>query len=208
MQTPTPPNKRHYPWIALFVSILGFCALFVALSFTSCGSSNAIAALDPTEHLPGGETTNRLLMGSNAFIRPARNLSEKHETMFYSGNSWFNQSWVEAPASATTRDGLGPLYNATSCSSCHFKDGRGKALEPGEPGVSGLLFRISIPGDLPSGAPMPAPVYGNQLQDFGVSGVRGEGKMHVVWEEIPGQYDDGTPSSRATPSLNRYGYAS
>ena len=43
---------------------------------------------------------------------------------FAVGNSFFNRNWVTAPASTTGRDGLGPTFNAQSCSSCHFKDGR------------------------------------------------------------------------------------
>ena len=79
-----------------------------------------IAEVQPSEIFPGGDTTNRLLMGSNAFIRPAANFSQENEALFYSGNSWFNQNFVEAPATTRTRDGLGPLFNAKSCSGCHF----------------------------------------------------------------------------------------
>ena len=190
------------PLIRLILSGLIVIGTLALTLYCTPGTPYPIADLDPTEHLPGGATTNTLLMGSNAFIRPARNLSDEHEAMFYSGNSWFNQSWVEAPASAITRDGLGPLYNATSCSSCHFKDGRGKALEPEINEISGVLFRISIPGEMEDGSPMPDPVYGDQLQDFGIRGVPGEGTIHAEWEERPGQYDDGTPYSLRHPTYS------
>jgi len=44
------------------------------------------------------------------------------------GRSFFEDPWVAAPASTTLRDGLGPLYNAHACASCHRDAGR--ALPP------------------------------------------------------------------------------
>lgn len=170
------------------------------VSCDGSGSDYPVAGLDPTEIFPGGETTNRLLMGSNAFIRPASNLTPNNEAMFYSGNSWFNQSWVEAPASAQTRDGLGPLYNATSCSGCHFKDGRGRALEGSGLEPLGILFRLSIPGLTEEGFVTPEPTYGDQLQPFSILHVESEAKMHVQWDEIDGKYADGTTYSLRKPT--------
>ena len=51
----------------------------------------------------------------NAFGQPIPGLAREHELMFFVGNSFFNQNWVTAPASATARDGLGPFFNARSC---------------------------------------------------------------------------------------------
>ena len=180
------------------------------VGLTSCVCSPSflsdLADIDPSEAFPGGETTGRVLMKSNAFISPAANLSTSNEALFYAGNSWFNQSWVIAPASATTRDGLGPLYNAVSCSSCHFKDGRGRAYD-GE-GVSGVLMRLSVPGLQEDGAPTPDPHYGTQLQDFAVPGVMAEGKLRVEWEERVGHYADGTEYSLRHPtySIDHWAY--
>src|SRR6187200_3702559 len=146
---------------------------------------------DPAQRLPGGDTTNALLLGGNAFTRPAMNISEEHELAFYTGNSFFNQSWVQAPASTDSRDGLGPLFNARSCASCHFKDGRGSPpLEEGEEFL-GILLRLSVPGSDAGGAPEPDPDYGGQLQPFAINGVEPEGKPRVTYEEQSGTYDDG-----------------
>ena len=175
----------------------------LAVGLASCVCSpppqfDDLADLDPSEEFPGGDTTNKLLMGSNAFISPASNLSPENEALFFSGNSWFNQSWVIAPASATTRDGLGPLYNAVSCSSCHFKDGRGRAFS--NDGVSGVLMRISRPGQDADGESIPDPHYGTQLQDHAIGGVMPEGTLEVRWEERPGKYADGTSYSLRYPT--------
>src|SRR5215471_5382971 len=35
------------------------------------------------------------------------------------GRALFAFSWVSAPASTKSADGLGPLYNARSCAACH-----------------------------------------------------------------------------------------
>ena len=103
----------------------------------------------------------------NAFGQPIPGLEREQELMFFVGNSFFNQNWVTAPASTTARDGLGPFFNARSCASCHFKDGRGRAPEEvGE--VSGLLIRLGMPGEDVHGAPLPEPNYGTQFQDNAV----------------------------------------
>jgi len=138
------------------------------------------------------------MLGSNAFIRPVANIIDDHEGLFYSGNSLFNRPWVEAPASVKSRDGLGPLFNARSCSACHLKDGRGKPPEgPNEP-LLGYLLRISIASD--NGA-IPHSAYGNQLQPFSVGDVPPEATPRVSYEEVAGAYDDGTPYSLLKPSI-------
>jgi CxxC motif-containing protein (DUF1111 family) len=161
------------------------------------GCGQASPELDATEvddeavWLPGGETTNALLAGTNAFTRHADNITEEHEPLFFAGNSLFNQSWVQAPASTESRDGVGPLFNARSCAACHFKDGRGRPpLEPGE-SFLGILLRLSVPGDNPDEAGEPHPAYGGQLQPFSISDVASEGSPRIEYATLEGFYDDG-----------------
>lgn len=157
-----------------------------------------LAAVEEGEWLPGGDTTNTLLLGTNAFLRPAANLSDDHESSFYSGNSYFNQGWIEAPASTATRDGLGPLFNATSCSGCHFRDGRAAPPDDGQGPFVGLLLRISVMGD--DGIPVPDPVYGGQLQDQANPGFVPEVLASIQVTEEPGTYPDGTSYSLGAPT--------
>jgi CxxC motif-containing protein (DUF1111 family) len=158
-----------------------------------------LAEVEEGEDLPGGDGTNRLLLGSNAFIKQSANLSDENEGLFFSGNSFFNQNWVEAPASTQSRDGLGPYFNARSCSSCHFKDGRGHpGLNPGD-NPEGLLLRLSIPGVSDIGAPLPEPNYGGQLQDFALPKLVPEGKISIDYVEIKGSYSDGEPYTLLEP---------
>jgi hypothetical protein len=81
-----------------------------------------------------------------------------HEAAFYSGNSFFNQAWVEAPASTTARDGLGPLFNARSCSGCHFRGwARAAVRRMRRSRFVGLLLRLSVAGQGAHGAPYAGP---------------------------------------------------
>ena len=157
-------------------------------------------APDPEERLPGGDTTNALLLGSNAFTRPAHNVSEEHELAFYTGNSFFNQSWVQAPSSTEARDGLGPLFNARSCAACHFKDGRGRPPLQEDEGFLGLLLRLSVPDEDDSSVFVPEPSYGGQLQPLAINGVNPEGTPRVTYSERIGHYADGESYTLLVPS--------
>lgn len=162
-----------------------------------------LALLEDGEWLPGGEAgTNTLLGGSNSFIMPMPGLSDDDELLFYSGNSYFNQSWVEAPSSTEARDGLGPLFNARSCSGCHFKDGRAQPPEDGEAPFEGLLLRLSIDDE-----GTPDPVYGAQVQDNANPGHEPEMAPRITWEEVAGSYPDGTPYSLLSPTYHLEGAA-
>lgn len=173
--------------------------LLAALAVGCSAGSTGLAPLEPGEELPGGDTTNTLLLGTNAYIRHAQNITPEHEAMFFTGNSFFNQGWVQAPSSTETRDGLGPLFNARSCAACHFKDGRG-APPKGDEDFVGLLLRLSVAGEGPHGEAVPDPNYGGQLQPFGILGVPGEGRPYIEREEVPGEYGDGTPFSLEQPT--------
>ncbi|HLT39802.1 MAG TPA: di-heme oxidoredictase family protein [Enhygromyxa sp.] len=157
-------------------------------------------APEPGEALSGGETTV-FESGARAFMLSARNLDPAHQREFFVGNSFFNKNWVIAPSSTTARDGLGPTFNARSCSACHFKDGRGRPpLDADEPMLS-MLVRLSVPGVDAHGGPLPEPNYGGQLQPDAIPGVAPEGRAVVHWQELPGSYADGEPFSLRRPTL-------
>ncbi len=167
----------------------------------ACGApaASVSADLEDGEWLPGGDTTNTLLFGTNAFSRPADNITEEHETQFYSGNAFFNDPWVQAPSSTMSRDGLGPLFNARSCAACHFKDGRGRPpLEEGEEFI-GVLFRLRV-GFSDEGEPLPHEKYGGQIQPFSIPDVAPEGTPRVTYEEMSGKYPDGATYSLSAPA--------
>lgn len=137
----------------------------------------------------------------NAFGQPIPGLERQQELLFFVGNSFFNQNWVTAPASTTARDGLGPHFNARSCSSCHFKDGRGRPPEFHGEAPTGLLLRLGINERDINGARLAEPSYGLQFQDHAIEGVPKEGDLKILYEELAGEYPDGTPFSLRKPVI-------
>lgn len=185
-----------------------FLLVFYALSFIQCADDDVmieepvIPGAEEGEALSGGQATV-FDISQNAFGFQAPGLENQEQLLFFVGNSFFNQNWVSAPASTTARDGLGPFFNARSCASCHFKDGRGEPTigETDQRG-RGLLLRISIPGENPHGGPLPEPIYGNQIQDKSIQGVTKQARFEIQYTEQPGTYPDGETFSLRAPSYN------
>ncbi len=171
-----------------------------ALGLGCSGPAPAPApATDDSVALSGGEGT-AFVASKNAFAQPAQNLSQERRDAFFDGNALFNRNWTTAPASTSATDGLGPTFNARSCSSCHFKDGRGRPpFDENEP-MSSMLIRLSVPGADEHGGPLPEPTYGGQLNPLGILDVPGEGDPRVVSQLVTGKYDDGTAYELAVPS--------
>jgi CxxC motif-containing protein (DUF1111 family) len=154
-------------------------------------------ALASGEELPGGAATtlaSPTLPG--IFSHSSANMGFAKELDFKIGNGLFRRQWVSAPSSTRTANGLGPLFNARGCQSCHLKDGRGHP--PRSPAIEdrsvSMFLRLSIPpgtdeqrDTVRSGrtAVIPEPTYGTQLQELGIQGHLGEGRMIVTYEEIP-----------------------
>lgn len=136
----------------------------------------------------GGTSVNDFSPTAFSQVNPA--LKGKDELDFFVGDSFFNQNWVAAPASAKARDGLGPLLNAKSCSGCHNKDGRGLPMLNSGDISKGFLMRISIPGENKKGGPKPHPQYGDQWQDQAIDGTQ-EGKINITYTYKTIYYDDG-----------------
>jgi CxxC motif-containing protein (DUF1111 family) len=134
----------------------------------------------------------------HAFSRPAPNLSVAQRGQFFIGNAFFNSPWVVAPASASARDGLGPLFNARSCDACHNNDGRGRPPVKDEQPVSLVLqFATSTPGD--NNEPQADPRYGVNFNPFAIGGMPAEGKARIRHHEIKGEYGDGTAYTLLAP---------
>ena len=135
----------------------------------------------------------------NAFAQPVPGLEREQNLLFFVGNSFFNQNWVTAPSSTDARDGLGPLFNARSCAGCHFKDGRGRAPNFSGESPTGFLLRLSIPQRDVTGAYLPDPLYGDQLQERAIEGVPVEGSVVISYSEITGTFADGRSYSLRRP---------
>ncbi len=171
------PAPRKRAW--LLVGLVSGLALAALVFLAWPRATDDLLVLES-----GGEGTTASA-DLNAFGDSARNLTNDERRRFEVGDSFFTQNWVTAPSSTDARDGLGPLLNAQSCSSCHLRDGRGTpdGVEPG------LLFRLSVAAgdDL-----APDPSYGDQIQDRAILGVPAEATIRTVYMEETGTYEDGT----------------
>lgn len=199
-----PKAKRLAP-------AMGAIALGAA-AFALIGHADADP--DPLGELTGGATTVHTT-GKNAFSFPLANLDDAERTRFAIGNSFFKRNWVEAPASTTARDGLGPHFIARSCAGCHVMDGRGappdwkKTLGPEPEPTVALLFRLSVPGTpAPHDGVVPEPTYGDQFNNAGIQGVKAEGTVRIRSTPVHGRFADGTRYTLQQPvySFTDLGY--
>ncbi|NUY82052.1 c-type cytochrome [Flavobacterium sp. MAH-1] len=164
------------------------------LSVSACSDSDSdYQPLTPEEgeQFSGGSSTV-FNSTEEAFGFASSAITPDQASDFGVGNSFFRQNWVMAPSSTTARDGLGPFYNAISCASCHFKDGRGRPPSfDGEFG-KGLLLRLSVAGTDAFGGQLPDPIYGGQLQDKAIFGQTAKGDYTISYETIIETLADGT----------------
>lgn len=136
----------------------------------------------------GGKTTV-FLSSSNSFGTPAPNLSSNGLNTHLEGDFQFEAAFVTAPAEIN--GGIGPIFNNSSCVSCHPKDGR--ARFPNDINeLSGFFLRASMPGNNEVGGPIPVPNFGTQLQNQSIFQVQPEVQFEVTYTPIEEVFTDGT----------------
>ena len=172
-------------------------AAVLALCLTT---ARGASASDAGAGTPGGSTT--LPPGRRPGLdEPFANLSLDERFAIAPGTRVFRDPWIAAPATTTARDGLGPLYNAHACVSCHPAAGAVCSTRTvRRPSRSSCAW----PGNAPdSGAVEPDPVYGDQLQTRGLAlatpGAVAEGAIDVTWATERGAFADGTPYELRRP---------
>ena len=114
---------------------------------------------------------------SKLLLKPIDGLNNEQTDIFMLGRSFFNIPWVKAPSVTTARDGLGPLFNANSCISCHPKNGRGELFTKDNLTSRALIARLSIKSDdsfqhkdiLKKKGFIPEPVYGELKENSVIS---------------------------------------
>ena len=133
------------------------------------------------------------------FIKPIKNLSDKQYDTFILGRSFFTIPWVEAPSATTARDGLGPLFNANTCASCHPGNGRGNLYNKDNQFSRNLIAKLSIKNRftkehkeiLKTSALIMEPNYGMQIAINGIHGVNYEAKPDIKFKEKKVVFPDG-----------------
>ncbi|MCC6849158.1 MAG: thiol oxidoreductase [Deltaproteobacteria bacterium] len=167
----------------------------------AAGLDGALVCSDRTPDPRSGGDTTVFDASVNAFGQPAANLPFGDRPDFFTGNALFNRNWVTAPSSTVGSDGLGPIFNAVSCSTCHFKDGRGRPPAAEDEAFESALVRLSVPGSDPVAGVVAEPRYGRQLGNRSIRGVPAEGAPRLVYEDRAGSYGDGTPYALRAPRL-------
>lgn len=171
------------------------------------------------EHYPGGTTGKFVKLDAGALFVPSASLGNSGDMDFNIGKAMFKKLWASAPAATKASNGLGPLYNARSCLSCHIKNGRGHVPDVGFPNedANSMLIRLSIePQTVEQLDKLAAglvnvivePTYGGQLQDVAISGFAAEGKISVKWAYENITFDDGAVVELRKPefTINALGY--
>jgi CxxC motif-containing protein (DUF1111 family) len=171
---------------AVWPALAGIVALAAIAGFAAAaqGDEDRTSVVELAVAMPAAE-------GRNAFSQPLAGLPFEQRLTFAIGQALFERLWVAAPASTRSADGLGPLYNARSCSGCHVRNGRGQPPLPDSAAHStmSLVAKLSIPAD--GAATIPEPTYGAQIQTLGTLGQIAEGRLQVDYELVPVVLDDG-----------------
>ncbi len=107
------------------------------------------------------------------------------------GEALFRRMWVTAPTVTLANDGLGPLYNARSCATCHPRGSGGRPPDPDAPG-EGIGYTVKLNDD---------PVYGRQIQSNAVFGLAVEGRPKVQYREETARFPDGETVRLRRPIL-------
>jgi CxxC motif-containing protein (DUF1111 family) len=177
---------------------------------TSTVTSDYAPPFQESEKFPGG-TTSVSSRPFASFMYPAANLEQDLRPSFHAGKALAKQPWVKAPTITFARDGLGPLYNARTCLSCHINGGKGSIPDDNKNTLFSTLVRLSSPGYSSH------PIYGDQLQTQSISlahqlrssikkgilkhDVAPEAYAYVNWISKTFTYPDGTEVSLRTPIL-------
>ncbi|WP_415184919.1 di-heme oxidoredictase family protein [Phaeovulum sp.] len=182
---------------------------------TVIAAPTGFATPEPYESLPGGAATLRGAAGPRAFSAPAAGLTGARALDFRLGEALFGKLWVTAPSTTRASDGLGPLFNARSCASCHPGNGRGHAPTGSgpQPPQTSLVLKLSVPARadqiaahlsaIPGWhAALPDPALGTQLQDRALAGLRPEGRVDLRWTTLPVELAGGETVTLRQPHVS------
>lgn len=162
---------------------------------------------EPFEANAGGAGTVRPPDPHRAFLQPLANITAGGDLDFIAGQGVFEKFWAAAPTATRASDGLGPLYNARACLSCHVNNGRGHP--PSTPGAVPVSVALHLGVAEPSApdlagasvwhATAPDPAYGRQIQPFAVVGLHSEATPRVSWAYETAVLEDGSEVSLRRP---------
>ncbi len=145
-----------------------------------------------------------------SFSKSYNNLNNEEIDIFMLGRSFFRIPWVEAPSATTARDGLGPLFGANTCLSCHPNNSQGSVYNKNNNISRSMVVRLSIPSNnskehkllLKKSGFIPEPVYGAQVSLNGTKNVPFEAKLKVLYTNKYVTYKDGQTVILSKPNYS------
>lgn len=122
----------------------------------------------------------------------------------------FNTQFVVAGTpNAGRRDGVGPLFNSSSCDACHNNGARGRGPTGDGPAPDSLVIQLAAATARNRNDPEGDPVYGRVFNPIALAGVPPEGEVLIHYEIRAGHYPDGTAWNLRVPHYEltklRYG---
>ncbi len=141
--------------------------------------------------------------GRNADRSPQawRELSTEEARGFDLGYAVFNTQWVEANRPAGRRDGLGPLFNSSSCDACHNSRRRGNG--PLDAGVAPQDLVMQVGTMQPDGRVVRGTSrFGYIVNTSANAGLSPEAGVTIDYREIAGQRADGSRFALRVPTYH------
>lgn len=153
----------------------------MATTFVACGGGSGSNSSSNTQNpnveeiiwsSPGGNGTVEYTQ-NDSFLKILNNIDENEISGVSQGRELFIAQWTPAlNNSRPTLDGLGPLFNANACTTCHISNGRVAPYKNDGTTSETFLFRVGKEnGDV-------HPKYGGQLQTQATSGI---GESDISW---------------------------
>jgi CxxC motif-containing protein (DUF1111 family) len=129
-----------------------------------------------------------------------RKLSEAELARFGLGMAVFNTHFVIAGTPDAGRlDGVGPLFNSSSCDACHNNGARGRGPTGDGPAPESLVIQLTAAGARNRLDPEGDPVYGRVFNPIALDGVPPEGEVVIHFVSRQGHYPDGSTWSLRVP---------
>jgi CxxC motif-containing protein (DUF1111 family) len=197
--------------LALFLGTVSVSAPSFAVAHDDSAAINRPSVTSAPTTLPADATP----IGSQPFTDhrnpPSyRKLTDAEFARYDLGMAVFNTQFVPAGTpNAGRRAGVGPLFNSTSCDSCHNNGAHGRGPTGDGPAPAPLVIQLATTPAMNPTDPEGDPVYGRVLNTIALDGVPPEGVAMIRYQETPGHYPDGGAWSLRVPHYSltnlRYG---
>jgi CxxC motif-containing protein (DUF1111 family) len=199
------------PALALFLGTVSVSAPSFAMTHDDSAAISRPSVTSAPTTLPADATP----IGTQPFTDhrnpPSyRKLTDAEFARYDLGLTVFNTQFVPAGApNAGRRAGVGPLFNASSCDSCHNNGAHGRGPTGDGPAPSPLVIQLATTPTKNPTDPEGDQVYGRVLNTIALDGVPPEGVAMIRYQETPGHYPDGSAWSLRVPHYTltnlRYG---